>query len=49
MKVVLGSDHAGYQLKVAMAEFLRSLGHEVTDVGAIDEKPYAYPAFAEKV
>jgi RpiB/LacA/LacB family sugar-phosphate isomerase len=49
MKVVVGSDHAGYQLKVAMGEYLRSLGHEVLDVGAYDEKPSDYPDFAEKV
>jgi RpiB/LacA/LacB family sugar-phosphate isomerase len=49
MKLVIGSDHAGYQLKVAMAEFLKSLGHEVLDVGAFDEKPSDYPDFAEKV
>jgi ribose 5-phosphate isomerase B len=49
MKLVVGSDHAGYQLKVAIAEFLRSLGHEVLDVGAFDEKASDYPDFAEKV
>jgi len=26
MKIVVGSDHAGFQLKVAMGEMLRSLG-----------------------
>lgn len=49
MKLVIGSDHAGYQLKNAMGEFLRSLGHEVVDVGAYDEKASDYPDFAEKV
>jgi ribose 5-phosphate isomerase B len=49
MKLVTGSDHAGYQLKVAIAEFLKSLGHDVLDVGAFDEKPSDYPDFAEKV
>jgi ribose 5-phosphate isomerase B len=49
MKVVMGSDHAGFQLKVAMGELLRSLGHDVLDVGAFDEKPSDYPDFAEKV
>jgi len=49
MKLVIGSDHAGYQLKVAMGEFLKSLSHEVLDVGAFDEKPSDYPDFAEKV
>jgi RpiB/LacA/LacB family sugar-phosphate isomerase len=49
MKVVVGSDHAGYQLKIAMGEFLRSQGHEVLDVGAYDEKASDYPDFADKV
>jgi ribose 5-phosphate isomerase B len=49
MKIVIGSDHAGYALKVAMGEELRSLKHDVLDVGAYDEKPSDYPDFAEKV
>jgi ribose 5-phosphate isomerase B len=49
MKIVLGSDHAGFSLKVAMGEVLHSLGHDVLDVGAYDEKPSDYPDFAEKV
>ena len=34
MKLVIGSDHAGFQLKVTIGDLLRSLGHEVLDVGA---------------
>jgi ribose 5-phosphate isomerase B len=49
MKLVIGSDHAGYALKVAMGEVLHSLGHDVLDVGAYDDKPSDYPDFAEKV
>ena len=33
MRLVLGSDHAGYELKQELVEFLRALGHEVLDVG----------------
>ena len=33
MKLVIGSDHAGFALKVAMGDLLRSLGREVLDVG----------------
>jgi RpiB/LacA/LacB family sugar-phosphate isomerase len=49
MKIVIGSDHAGYALKVAIGEELRRLKHDVLDVGAYDEKPSDYPDFAEKV
>jgi len=47
MKVVIGSDHAGFQLKNAMGDLLRSLGHEVLDIGAFNENPSDYPDFAE--
>src|SRR6201985_2087397 len=49
MKIVIGSDHAGFQLKVAMGDVLRSLNHEVLDVGAFNENPSDYPDFAEAV
>src|SRR5947199_9764285 len=49
MKLVIGSDHAGVQLKVATGDLLRSLGHEVLDVGAFNENPSDYPDFAEAV
>ena len=49
MKVVIGSDHAGFELKNAMGVLLASLGHEVLDVGAYNENPSDYPDFAESV
>jgi ribose 5-phosphate isomerase B len=49
MKLVVGSDHAGFQLKNEMATLLKSLGHDVLDVGAYDERPSDYPDFAEAV
>jgi len=49
MKLVIGSDHAGFALKVAVGDLLRSLGHEVLDVGAFNENPSDYPDFAEAV
>jgi len=49
MKLVVGSDHAGYQLKNEMAALVKSLGHDVLDVGAYDERPSDYPDFAEAV
>jgi RpiB/LacA/LacB family sugar-phosphate isomerase len=49
MKIVIGSDHAGFQLKVAMGDLLRSLNQEVLDVGAFNENPSDYPDFAEAV
>jgi len=49
MKLVVGSDHAGFQLKNEMAAMMKSLGHEVLDVGAFDERPSDYPDFSEAV
>ena len=49
MKLVIGSDHAGFLLKVQIAELLRSLGQNVLDVGAFNENPSDYPDYAESV
>jgi RpiB/LacA/LacB family sugar-phosphate isomerase len=49
MKIVIGSDHAGFALKNAMGDVLRSMGHEVLDIGAFNENPSDYPDFAEAV
>jgi len=45
--MVIGSDHAGFQLKNKMGDLLRSMGNEVLDVGAFNENPSDYPDFAE--
>jgi RpiB/LacA/LacB family sugar-phosphate isomerase len=49
MKIVIGSDHAGFQLKNALGDLLRSLKHDVLDVGTFNENPSDYPDFAEAV
>jgi len=49
MKVVIGSDHAGFELKNATGDLLRGLGHAVLDVGAFNQNPSDYPDFAEAV
>jgi len=49
MKLVIGSDHAGFELKNAMGDLLRGLGHAVLDVGAFNTNPSDYPDFAEAV
>lgn len=46
MKIVIGSDHAGYHLKVELAEHLRQIGHEVVDVGSHDPAPVDFPDVA---
>lgn len=49
MRVVIGSDHAGYELKQELAAYLRALGHEVTDVGTHSADPVDYPDYSEAV
>jgi ribose 5-phosphate isomerase B len=49
MRVVLASDHAGFDLKAILAEHVRDLGHEVEDAGAYSREPSDYPDFAEAV
>lgn len=49
VKIVIGSDHGGYRLKVKLLEFLRESGIEPLDVGAYDDKPSDYPDFAKLV
>ena len=45
MRIVLGSDHAGFLLKEDVKRFLVEEGHEVTDVGTDSEEAVDYPGF----
>jgi len=49
MKLVIGSDHAGFPLKEEVRAYLAKAGHEVVDLGAYNTEPSDYPDFAEKV
>ena len=47
MRVVLGSDHAGYEMKQNILAHVKAIGHEVIDIGANSAEPVDYPDFAE--
>ena len=50
MKLVIGSDHAGFPLKEEVRTYLTKAGHEIVDLGAYQVDPLDdYPDFAEKV
>ncbi len=50
MKIFIGSDHAGFELKGALIELLKNLGHEVEDKGAYSLDPQDdYPDFVKPV
>lgn len=47
MKIALGSDHGGYELKQAVKEHLLALDHEVVDFGTDSPVSCDYPLIAE--
>lgn len=49
MRIHLGADHAGFELKEQVERILGELGHQVTDVGTDGEKSVDYPDYAELV
>jgi ribose 5-phosphate isomerase B len=49
MRITLGSDHAGFELKGMLRDHLEQQGHTITDVGTNSTAPVDYPDFAEAV
>lgn len=49
MRVAIGADHAGYELKELIKAHLASAGHEIIDVGTRNSDPVDYPDFARAV
>lgn len=45
MKIAVGADHKGFQLKRDIRGFLESLGHEVIDFGTDSDASVDYPDF----
>ena len=46
MKIAIGSDEAGYELKELVRKYLVELNHEVEDFGTFDDRPVLYPDIA---
>ena len=50
MKIIpIGADHAGFQLKEQVSQYLQDLGHEVKDFGCFSEQSIDYPDYAHPV
>ena len=49
MRLAVGSDHAGIELKMAVAEHLRAAGHDVADLGTHDASSVDYPDYGAAV
>jgi len=46
MKIAIGSDHRGYDIKQQIIAIATELGHECIDVGTSDNNPIDYPDLA---
>ena len=49
MKIVVGSDHAGFELKQRLLNEIIALGNDVIDQGSYDSNPVDFPDIAQKV
>ncbi len=49
MRVVVGSDHAGFKLKEHLKERLAAWGHDVEDVGTHSTESADYPSYGAAV
>lgn len=49
MRIALAADHAGFELKQHLAEYLRGQGHDVDDLGTHDRQSTDYPDYAARV
>ena len=49
MKISIGTDHGGIELREKAVRYLESVGHQVLDHGAYDEQSVDYPDYAQRV
>ncbi len=49
MRIAIGSDHAGYELKARLLDALKAKGHVLTDFGSYNPAPVDFPDIAKKV
>jgi RpiB/LacA/LacB family sugar-phosphate isomerase len=49
MRIAIGADHAGFEMKRDLAAYLAKNGHEIMDIGAFNAAPVDYPDIAEGV
>lgn len=49
MKIAVGADHRGFEIRAKVIELLGRLGHEVKDCGSFAPEPCDYPDVAAKV
>ncbi|MBW2975512.1 ribose 5-phosphate isomerase B [Candidatus Woesearchaeota archaeon] len=47
-KIIIGSDHAGFELKEKIRQYLKEIRYDTEDVGAYSEEAVDYPLIAKK-
>ncbi len=47
--LLIGCDHAGYQMKEVIKEYLTALGHAIEDVGTDSETSVDYPDYGNRL
>jgi ribose 5-phosphate isomerase B len=49
MKIAIGTDHAGFEFKQGLADYLRQQGYDVLDLGTFNTQSVDYPDYAKLV
>lgn len=49
MRIAIGSDHVGFELKPMISDYLEELGHEVKDFGSYSTERTDYPIYGKRV
>lgn len=49
MRIAIGSDHAGYEMKEHLSSWLAEMGHAVYDLGTHSNEPVDYPDYSASV
>ena len=48
MRIILASDHAGFDMKKELALYIESLGHDITDIGTYNNESVHYPVYGRR-
>ena len=48
-EILIASDHAGFELKSIISDYLKKIGHNVFDYGCFENESVDYPDYAKKV
>jgi ribose 5-phosphate isomerase B len=49
MKIAIACDHAGFDLKTKLIQYLQDKGHEIRDLGCFSPEPADYPEFGHEI